>query len=266
MGLSINKFTYTGYDTFELNFALGYASRGDVSCYKEGPTPIDVEFDWITDSTVRVYSADLSVGDELVFRRTVSKVSLPVDLTQPSQLTRESVQTAVLHSLYAFHELIDGRFGDLVEVTDAVYGLVEEAVTVALSNFLFYSDFKQDWVMYPETTGVNTVHWNSGGFMGDTSETIVEVVTNPSEEFEFMLTASGVVVYAATVSSNGTVSPTTTTEFVSEPGPVTFSVVGNSYSTGAELVVVMPVKHRAVVDFDAVLSDYVDIFEQARTT
>lgn len=266
MGLSMNTFLYTGSTDFDLNFALGYTSKSDVSCYKEGTIPVDVKFDWLTDSRVRVDDTHLSVGDTLVFRRTVSKTSLPVDLKQPSNLTRENVETAVLHSLYAFHELIDGRFGDLVEVNDAIYGLVEEAVKFALNNFLFSAQFKQDFVIHSNLDAHKAVHWGSGGFDINTAEAYFTVIKAPTEPVELLIYHNGQVIYAVQVQTDGSYTVTTTSEVRTQAGAFTQGASSNRFSSGLEYVCVLPASHRALVDFDTALGDYIKIFEKARNS
>ena len=113
MGLSVNEFTYAGADEFDLNFALGYASRGDVTCYKKGETPVDLDFDWLTSSRVRLTPGHgLVNGDEIVFRRTVSKQTLPVNLNVPGNATRENLDLLSRHVMYALHEVLDERADD----------------------------------------------------------------------------------------------------------------------------------------------------------
>lgn len=113
MGLSVNEFTYDGDDEFDLNFALGYASQSDVTCYKKGVTPVDLDFDWLTSSRVRLTPGQgLVNGDEIVFRRTVSKRALPVDLTQPGNATRENLALLSKHVMFALHEVLDERSAD----------------------------------------------------------------------------------------------------------------------------------------------------------
>lgn len=113
MGLSVNEFTYEGDDEFDLNFALGYASRGDVTAYKVGDPNEALEFEWLTDSRVRLVSGhDLENGDEVVFARTVSKLYLPVNLNEPGSLTREAVEEGLEHVMRAIHEVLDMRAAD----------------------------------------------------------------------------------------------------------------------------------------------------------
>lgn len=135
MGLSRNEFTYAGSDEFDLNFAMGYASQSDVSCYKVGDPPVDLEFDWLTANRVRLAAGHgLLSGDEIVFRRVVSKQSLPFDLGQPGDTTREALETVVTHTMYALHEVLDGVAADTVP-WDIIGGL-EEVETVLNFDYL----------------------------------------------------------------------------------------------------------------------------------
>jgi len=110
MGLSVNKFTYAGDNEFDLNFALGYTSQRDVAAYKLGEPERPLLFEWLTDSRVRLSDFnDLVNGDEIEFRRTVSKQQLPVDLLQPGQATRENLELLSKHIMHALHEVLDGR-------------------------------------------------------------------------------------------------------------------------------------------------------------
>lgn len=266
MGLSVNKFIYAGDDEFDLNFALGYASRSDVTCYRDGAVPVNVTFDWLTDSRVRVDSSNLSEGDIVVFRRTVSKTALPVDLAQPGNLTRENVQTAVLHSLYAFHELLDGRFGELVEISDAVYGLINEAVSESLKNFLFTADFKRDLVFSAGLVSPRGVCWTTGGEVINTEDAYFEVINAPSADVELLIQHNGQVVLAVTVDTHGNYEFSTTSTFETVPGAFTHAEASNVYTSGLEYACALPAVHRSVVDFGTALGDYIEIFETARLT
>jgi hypothetical protein len=267
MGLSLNDFTFDGVnDAFDLNFALGYTARADVTCYRAGDMPMDIAFDWLTDSRVRIDMTDLTTGDSLVFARTVSKTTLPVDLTSGGSLTRENMTVAVTHSLHAMHELLDGRFGDVVEVGDAVYALVEVAVQAALTNFLFSAQFKQDMVLRPEFTAAETVTFTSGGLVATAASAAVYVETNPSVPVEVLVYNGGSVKFSFTVGTDGTVSGRSTADVALTAGAVSVEVTGGAYSSGLKAGIVFPFFYEAVLDFEAEVSDYIAIFEEARTT
>jgi len=263
MGLSILKFIYTGNPDFDLNFALGYASKQDTGCYVSGNLPIDVEFDWLTDNRVRVDTTNLEIGDELVFTRTVSKVSLPIDLTVEGNLTRENVETAVLHTLYIQHELLDGRFSALTEVDEAIAAAVESAVTTALSNFAFELALVQDIVLRPSFNSEEVVTYTTGGFLLKNAEVATYVEQNPSEDVEVLLSNGGVVFCSFMVSSDGVVSGLPDDIVTIDKGPITVSVTGDNYSTGLEMAIVLPTQYIATVDLDSIITDYVQTYLEA---
>ena len=267
MGLSLNKFTFTGDDEFDLNFALGYASASDVSAFIEKAVPVNLEFDWITTNRVRItVPPELSVGDTIVFARTVSKTALPVDLTQPGNLTREGVQTAILHSMYAYHEILDGRFGDLVEVSDALLQTIDAATATALENLLFLANFTSEKVFALNLTAESTATYTSGGFTVITGDIGVFVEKPPTTAIEVLLYNGGVIFYSFTVSTTGAVTVTYKRDNELTKGPITSQVVGGNYSSGAEVVIALPIVNSAVVDLNTEISDYVALFEEARTT
>ena len=127
MSLSVNKFTYAGDNEFDLNFALGYTSQSDVTAYKPGDPIVDLDFDWLTDSRVRLVAGQgLINGDEIVFRRTVSKQQLPVDLLQPGKATRENLELLSKHIMYALHEVLDGpdEVTNIISLTQSEYDAI----------------------------------------------------------------------------------------------------------------------------------------------
>ena len=127
MGLAVNKFTYAGDNEFDLNFALGYTSQRDVAAYKLGEPERTIRFEWLTDSRVRLSSwNDLVNGDEIVFRRTVSKQQLPVDLLQPGEATRENLELLSKHIMYAMHEVLDGADAvtNIISLTQSEYDAI----------------------------------------------------------------------------------------------------------------------------------------------
>lgn len=115
MGLSINEYTYTGDTVFDLNFATGFASRDDVTCWDvtDPDNAIAVTFTWLTDAQVDIDDAGMPTDTPLEFRRTVSKTELPVDITVAGSATRANLQLVALHAMRVMHEVLDGR-GDAV--------------------------------------------------------------------------------------------------------------------------------------------------------
>lgn len=267
MGLSVNRFTYTGNNEFDLNFALGYTSAGDISAYVDRATPFNLAFDWLTPSRVRlVPHADLQIGDTVVFSRTVSKTSLPVDLTQPGGMTRESVQAAVLHSMHAYHELLDGRVSGLLDVSDATLRSINRATETALANLLFRANFTSERVFSLDLTAETVATYTSGGFTALSDKAQVFVRASPNVPIEVLLYNAGVLFLSFTVSTTGVVSVTSSANVELRPGALTSQVVGGVYNSGANIVVALPVVNSAVVDLNVGLSDYIAIFEAARTT
>lgn len=232
MGLSVNEFTYSGTDIFDLSFALGYASRGDVTCYKQGATPEDVDFDWLSDSQVQLTAGHtLSNGDEIVFRRTVSKQVLPVDIAQPGLATRPNLELLSKHVMYALHEVLDGRVADSVLIEDVVLQAVEDAVSDALASlsttlqqfeqlfFSFYQTFdgQKEYIVtaLPATCEVDNIQ--------------VDIQTNPTSNVDFLIKNGGQVKATITVAQNGTVTkqiPGGGTTFTLSAGATTCEISG----------------------------------------
>jgi len=227
MSLSVNKFTYAGDNEFDLNFALGYASRGDVTAYKPGDPIVGLDFDWLTDSRVRLAAGHgLINGDEIVFRRTVSKQQLPVDLLQPGKATRENLELLSKHIMYALHEVLDGRVSDSVLIEDVILQSVEGAVNDALASltvslqqfeqlfFSFYNTFdgQKEYIVsaVPATCQVDDIQ--------------VDVQTNPASDVEFLISNGGQVKAQVQIAKNGTVTrslPGGGTEFTLAAGQTT---------------------------------------------
>lgn len=267
MGLSVNKFTYTGDNEFDLNFALGYTSAEDITAYVDSAVPFNIEFDWLTPSRVRIVKpAELQIGDTVVFSRTVSKTSLPVNLTQPGDMTRESVQAAVLHSLYAYHELLDGRVTGFPDVSDATLRAINEATETALANLLFLANFTSERVFQLDLTEESDATYTSGVFTALSDKAQVFVTTAPSVSIEVLVYNAGVMFLSFTVSDTGAVEVTYSANIELQPGALTSQVVGGVYNSGAAVVVALPIVNSALVDLNVDLSDYVAIFEEARTT
>ena len=230
MGLSVNEFTYAGDDEFDLNFALGYASRGDVTAYKPGDPIVDLDFDWLTDSRVRLQSGQgLVNGDEVIFRRTVSKQQLPVDLRQPGKATRENLELLSKHIMYALHEVLDGRVSDSVLIEDVILQSVEDAVNAALATlsvtlqqfeqlfFGFYNTFdgQKEYIVtaVPATCQVDDIQ--------------VDVQTNPTQAAEFLISNGGQVKAQVQIAQDGTVTrsiPGGGTQFTLSAGQTTCEI------------------------------------------
>ena len=211
MGLSINNFTYVeGVTDYDLNFALGYASQSDISVYKDGENPVDISFDWLTDTRIRIDDTDLTAGDTFTATRTVSKTTLPVDLTSPGNATRENLETIVKHTVYLQHELLDGRFTDLTEVDDAVYQQVISAVDTALDRLLFLSNYKFEQQMPITLDAVKATMYTTGDYRVSPDDSAVFVTTPPNEPIEvIMYQEGGDVFFAFNVDIDGTVEVTT---------------------------------------------------------
>lgn len=128
MAHTINEYSYNGTETdYDLSFSGGFRVRSDVSAYKRGPNKIPISFSWLTNARVRISTAGLVQGDVIVFVRTVSKVTAPVNLLLPNNFTREAVVTAVNHTLMALQEVLDGR-------TDEFTGLFIDKMTALLNE------------------------------------------------------------------------------------------------------------------------------------
>lgn len=227
MGLSVNKFTYAGNNEFNLNFALGYASRGDVTAYKPGDPVVDLNFDWLTDNRVRLEPGQgLNNGDEVIFRRTVSKQALPVDLRQPGRATRENLELLSKHIMFALHEVLDGRVSDSVLIEDVILQSVQNAVNSALASlnvslrqfeqlfFGFYNTFdgQKEYIVtaVPATCQVDDIQ--------------VDVQTNPTKDVEFLISNGGQVKAQVQIAKNGTVTrsiPGSGTQFTLSAGQTT---------------------------------------------
>lgn len=260
MGLSILQFEFVGETDFDLNFALGYASKSDIDCYVNGDFPINVEFDWLTDSRVRIETTNVQVGDEIVFTRTVNKSELPIDLTIDGNLTRENVETAVLHTLYAQHELLDGRFGDVVDASDLVFTTVNAAVTTALENFLFQATLKRDLVLHPSFTSEALETYTSGDEFFDASDVEVHLTTNPSVTTEYIIYNGTDIMFSITFDSTGVELSRSSGKFITSSGSISSSVIGNNFTSGADIWLVFPMKTLAMVDLEVTTDNYVDEF------
>lgn len=265
MGLSITKYLWDGSTTdYSLNFALGYTGRDTVSAFISGENPVSLPFDWIDADNVRITdTSNLEVGSEINFARTVSKTDSLVDFTQPGSITRQNINDAMQHTLRALHELLDGRYGGVSEVDEAVFARVDTSVAAALQNFLFRSDFRRDLLLDPDLTQPSTVTYTSGSVYGDSSEALIFVETPPSEEIEVSLYNNSQVILSFTIDTDGTFSTTDTGPFELQPGAVQSAVTGAKYASGATVKVVLPVRHSSVVDFDVELSDYTALFQAA---
>lgn len=262
MGLSILKFDFGGDTDFDLNFALGYASKSDIDCYVNGEFPINVEFDWLTDSRVRIDTTNVQTGDEVVFTRTVNKSELPIDLTIDGNLTRENVETAVLHAVYAQHELLDGRFGDVVDASDLVFATVEAAVTNALRAFIFRSALKKDLVLHPSFTEDATETYTSGGAFFNAEDVEVHLLTNPAVTTEFLIYNAGQVVFSVTFDSDGVELSRSTGQADLVSGSISSGVTGDNFVSGADLWIVIPTNTQAEVDFETEVTDFVELFNE----
>ena len=244
MGLSVNQFTYAGVDEFDLNFAMGYTSRSDVNCVKSGEIPEVIEFDWLTDTRVRVVSSTLSLGDELTFYRTVSKNALPVDLNQPGASTREALEVNSRHAVMIAHEILDGRFSEYTEVTASVSEIVSNAVANSIEASGLLARYKYPVLL--QHTGVEQ-SWPISNMVAGTAELMVHVVTAPLSDEEILITGANGVVASVLVDTAG---ETTITLYPVDTG---------------ELITVSSVQSNGAVvhmNLSGVLEDYLEFAEE----
>lgn len=264
MSLSKNSFSYEGIDEFDLNFTLGYSSAEDISCYVDNDNPIDVPFDWLTDSRVRIDPSEVSYGDTISFVRTVSKTTLPYDLLSPGKLSRETIHSTLLHTVYMMHELLDGRVLGKTDLTDATYDSVNTAVAYALDNFLFKSLMTRDILIRSSFESANnTETMVSGGDLLDTSAVVVRVLNPPSVTTEFVVYDEDKAVFSVTINSSGEEVSRSEGELFVTGGLITTDVVGGNYSSGADLFILLPLMSEAFVNLSDDLSDYTGIFNAA---
>ena len=243
MGLSVNAFIYAGVDEFDLNFAAGYASRTDVTCVKSGAVPENIEFDFLTDSRVRIDNTGVSAGDEIKFYRTVSKLSLPVDLSEPGNATRDALETNSLHALYVAHEILDGRFAAYTEVTSSVFEIVNSAVTGALQSAGLTVRY-----VYPLQGTLNADTHYLPCSDHNAEDVKVKVLSAPLVPQEWLFTGENGVVLSVTITPAGTHTVTTY--------PV----------DSGKLITVRPVNYQsgsAVFTYVGVLKDYLEFTTDA---
>lgn len=202
MGLSINTFTYAGVTDFDLNFALGYTSKQDISCVKtiEG-FPVAISFEWLTDNKVRISTEGLELGDELNFYRTVSKTTLPVDLTVGSEMTRENVEVLHRHAIYVMHEIFDGRFDSYSEIDASTMEIVTDAVRSAIRSSGLLATYKYPvQLSWSGTTDI----WPTSNM--ESADVRVIVTNNPLSPQEFLITGDNGVIADFTVDTSGEVT------------------------------------------------------------
>jgi len=230
MSLSTNEFVYAGSDVFDLNFALGYASKADITAYKKGDPPVDLTFDFLTDSRVQLNSGQgLTNGDEIVFRRTVSKTALPVDLTVPGRATRENLELLSKHVMRALHEVLDGRIADSFSVEDVIITATEEAVNEALANLsVQLQQFEQLFFGFYRTfDGQKEYIVTALPAVCQVDDIQVDVQTNPTQTVQFLISNAGSVKATVDIQQDGTVTraiPGGGTEFTLSAGQTTCEV------------------------------------------
>lgn len=209
MAFSSNTFTYAGVDEFDLNFTLGYASQNDISCVKNGATPVALNFTWLTDSRVQLVSGHgLVNGDTITFNRTVSKSVFPVDVTVAGKATRESINLLSKHVMYAIHEVLDGRIADSVVIEDTVVTAVEDAVNNALASLsVTLQQFEQLFFGFYSTYD-GQVEYIVSAFPAscDLDGIQVDVQTNPTSPVQFLISNDGSVKATVDIATDGTVT------------------------------------------------------------
>lgn len=234
MGFSIKEYTFSGDTDFDVNFTLGWASNSDIGCIKVGDPAVVVEFDWIGPSRVRVIDTDLEAGDTLRFYRTVSKSTLPVDLTQPNRLTREDIETVLLHSVYLMHEVLDGRVSGVADVSDVMLNTVSDLVSDAVENTDLLVSKRYPLIVHGSTAEelifVSPVQLNS-----QVSEVVVSVGSYPLVDTTYELVGESGVFLQVELFSTGeyVVSTPDDEDYFSVPrGSVYLRAVDDNYYAG----------------------------------
>lgn len=261
MGYSINRFTFVGQDEFDLNFAQGYSSRSDVTCEvtREGLNSY-VEFDWLTDNQVRIDTTGLQSGDELVFKRTVSKTSLPVDFSVPGNSTREALETNAKHAVYLVHEILDGRVGDFTDINDETLGIVTEAVKEAISQSALIATYK-----YPVQIGgalTSTIVTNCGDPI-NISGVSVSVETAPNVPIEVLISTDEQVVASFNIDTAGEVTNVYFDELFPVQGKLEMTSVGG-FTSGAVVHATLSGSESSFLNFAESFPDYLSIYTGAR--
>lgn len=264
MGFSVLTFTYKGSEDFDLNFSGGFTNRSDIKCYTAGEHPVEILFDWLTDSKVRIDSRNVVIGQDIVFTRTVSKTSLPVDYTAPGLTTRENIQTGLNHILYLVHEVLDGRIATYTQLSSDVQAVINAAVEAAIDKFRANAATKSEVVLYPTLTEQqDAITYTTGGLTLYPEEIGVFVNTPPSSDIEVLISNGAQVVATLNIDTLGAVQLHGDAVTMSS-GPVSISVVGGNYNSGTDIVVVLPLYSSVDVDFNTVVDNYITVFEEAR--
>lgn len=268
MGHSIISYTYDGSTTdYDLTFTLGYTSEATIAAYVEGDTPVALTFDFISTNRVRLTDTSvLSNGDTIVFTRTVSKTAIEVDLTAPGAATRESLMSNYLQLMYAYHELIDGRVGDVTDIDDAILQQIDDAVIAGIESFVFATQLTQDIVLREDLDGAVIADYTSKTRTFAAEDVQVYVENNPSVEIDVQVLSDGAVIYEFTVGATGLVTPSTAGEVSMQAGPLSLDVVGGNYTSGARIAVVIPTAEQLTVTTDPNVVDFSATYTTARTT
>lgn len=267
MGLSVNVFTYTGSDEFDLNFAMGYASQSDITCIQSGNPPTEYEFDWIGPSRVRLASGHgLQVGEEIKFYRTVSKTSLPVDLDAPGALTRETVEEVALHNAYMMHEILDGRIDDVTAVDQAIIDTINDSVDNAIQATTLLISQRYPVNVSGELDGVlNGVV--PVDMQSNISEVTVVVANPPSVDVELLFENDSTLKFWVNVTAAGVATVTTSTvdgDFTLSTGAITATETSGNYVSGLEILVGINGVDLDYLSFTADHPDYLTIYMEAK--
>lgn len=203
MSLSVNEYTFSGTYEFDLNFALGYDSASDILAEADvvgSESPVEVQFDFLTDSRVLVTSPTLSNGDVVRFVRTVSKTAPAIDVTQPSNLTRENVDKLFRQSMHVMHEILDGRFDAYTELDASLLATVNQTVNGAILASGLLARYKYPLQVQFSGTAVT---WPTDNMEADTIEVLVQVNSNPTEQQEILITGTSGVFATVFIEADG---------------------------------------------------------------
>lgn len=230
MGLSRNEYVYSGGpQEFDLNFALGYVRKSDVTAFVKDEldglgAQVFRNLTWINDQRVEVQGS-LEPGDVVVIQRTVPKTQFFVDLENPGTATRRNLMTGYRQVMMAMHELLDGRIADTLVVEDAVAQAVSDALAQILENLqLQVVQFDQLYFgFYSPFDGQKETIVSQVAMTISTDRMQVDIAEPATSTQTFTMRNNGVVVGTITIPVSGAASLSFTgggTTYELQPGAI----------------------------------------------